>query len=376
MAALPCFLSCSRQQSGRAFPNADALYATGDSILNLADEYSDSIVIRYARGLKVSYRSDSIHILVCNPDPAAAANAPQELVVPSGERRSPARFICTTALQLGNFEVLGLEDRIVGINHLKNLFSPSVKRQLEEGSTVLIGKEGDFDIELILAAHPDYVFVSATKHGGFESIRQSGIPFIVHYGYKETDPLGQAEWIKLVGLLTSEPRRANAVFSDIERHYLRLKAEVEHVKDTAAVLPTVASGRQVRDGWYVVGGKSYMAQLFRDAGAVYVMGDNDDSGGRTLDFEAAYARSVHADFWQIDGAYRGDYTLRTLADEDPRYATLDAYQSHRVLFCNFSRTPYRELAGVQPHVVLADFVKAFHPELLPGYVPRYYKLID
>ena len=46
-----------------------------------------------------------------------------------------------------------------------------------------------------------------------------------------------------------------------------------------------------------------------------------------------------------------------------------------MLFCNFSQTPYRELAAVQPHFLLADFVKAFHPELLPHYNPKYYKLI-
>ena len=39
-----------------------------------------------------------------------------ELVIQPGKHN---RFICTTALQLGNFEVLGMEDKIVGINSLK-----------------------------------------------------------------------------------------------------------------------------------------------------------------------------------------------------------------------------------------------------------------
>ena len=85
---------------------------------------------------------------------------------------------------------------------------------------------------------------------------------------------------------------------------------------------------------------------------------------------------MHADFWQIDGSFDGVFTRATLAAEDPRYATLDAYRNRRVLFCNFADTPYRELAGVQPHLLLADFVKAFHPELLPHYVPQYYKLME
>ena len=387
-------LSCARQGAGRTSPSADALFAAHDSVLAHADAFSDTIRIHYARGLKVDYRDDGIHVVISNPDPSAPYSAPEEIVI----TRPLRRFICTTALQLGNFEVLGLEECIVGMNSLKNLFSPTMQQQMRDGRTMRIGKEGNFDVETILATQPDYIFVSASKHGGFEAIRACGIPFITHHGYKETDPLGQAEWIKLVGLLTGEPRRANAVFADIERKYLTLKEEVSRStgqqvnrstsqqvnrstgqqvnRSTGKRLPTVASGRQLRDGWYAVGGRSYMAQLFRDAGAAYVMADNEDSGGRTLDFEAAYARSVHADFWQIDGSFEGDFTLATLAAEDPRYATLDAYRNRRVLFCNLAHTPYRELAGVQPHLLLADFVKAFHPELLPHYVPQYYKLME
>jgi hypothetical protein len=63
-------------------------------------------------------------------------------------------------------------------------------------------------------------------------------------------------------------------------------------------------------------------------------------------------------------------------EEDERYATMDAYKKGRVIFCNFAKTPYRELAGVQPQLLLADFVKAFHPELLPHYHAKYYQLIQ
>lgn len=367
-AALTLGACGSRQEATRH--TADQLFAEADSVLLHTDRYTDTISIRYARGLQVSYQPDGIHVRISNPDPTVSHAAVQEVVV-----RQPAhRFVCTTALQLGNFEVLGLEDRIVGMNSLRNLFSPQMKAQMADGRTVRIGKEGNFDLETVIAAQPDYIFVSASKHGGFEALRECGIPLIPHHGYKETHPLAQAEWIKLIGLLTGQPRRANAVFADIEHKYLTLCDEVARA-DTLRRRPTIVSGRQLRDGWYVVGGRSYLAQLFSDAGADYVMSDNQDSGGTTLDFEAVYARGLHADYWQTDGSFDGDYTLQTLAAEDPRYATMDAFRAGHVLFCNFARTPYRELAGVQPHLLLADFVKALHPECLPHYQPHYYKLL-
>ncbi len=365
-------LSCGNNATTSEYVSADSLYQQQDSVFSHADEFSDTIEIKYAKGLKVEYRPDGVHVTISNPDPSAKHSKAEDIIVTQASQR----FVCTTALQLGNFEALGLEEKIVGMNSLRNLFSPRIKQQMKSGATIKIGKEGNFDIETVIAARPDYIFVSASKHGGFEALKDCGIPLISHHGYKESSPLGQAEWIKLIGLLTGETRRANAVFADIEQKYLKLSEEVaQSIVHSSAPMPTVASGRQLRDGWYVVGGQSYMAQVFRDAGARYIMSDNEDSGGTTLDFEAVYAKSVGADFWQIDGAFDGEFSLQALAEEDTRYADMAAYKNGRVIFCNLSHTPYRELAGVQPHYLLADFVKAFHPEILPHYEPKYYKLI-
>ena len=366
------FAACNSSTDNAKHVSADILFHEQDSALAHTNEYSDTIRIKYAKGLKVDYKSDGIQVIITNPDPSAKASRPDTVII----KNSSSRFICTTALQLGNFEVLGLEGKIVGMNSLRNVFSAKIKEQMKSGQTVTIGKEGNFDLETVIATRPDFILVSASKHGGFEALKECNIPLIPHHGYKETDPLGQAEWIKLIGLLTGETKRANAVFDDIEKKYLTLKQEVEEACSDKSKIPTIISGRQLRDGWYIVGGNSYMAQIFKDAGAYYVMQDNEESGGVTLDFEAVYAKGIHADFWQTDGSFDGEFTMSTLADEDERYTTMDAYKNGQVIFCNLSQTPYRELAGVQPHFMLADFVKAMHPELLPNYSPKYYKLLS
>lgn len=368
--------SCGNQSDTskqRTKYSANQLYSMLDSALIHQEQYPDTVTIRYAKGLQVCYKQDGIHVTISNPDPKATHTRPQEIVITQPSRR----FICTTALQLGNFEALGLEDKIVGMNSLRNLFSPVMQQQIEDGRTVAIGKEGNFDLEMVIACRPDYIFVSASKHGGFEALKDCGIPLLLHHGYKETDPLGQAEWIKLIGLLTGEVQRANAVFDDIESHYLALRDEVKNYMQThpEKKIPTIASGRQMRDGWYIVGGRSYMARIFADAGADYIMKDNKESGGVSLEYESVYARAVHADFWQTDDGHHGDFSLDDLAAEDQRYTTMKAYKDKHVIFCNLAKTPYRELAGVQPHLLLADFVKALHPDILPDYTPHYYTLL-
>lgn len=357
---------------------SDILSVKYDSIYHAASRHAEKVEIRYAKGLKVDYRADGVHVFITNPDPSVKRSQPTELILPAKpDAQKKKRMMCTTALQLGNFEVLGIEERIVAINSLKNVFSDRMIAQTASGKTVRVGKEGVFDIEAVIAAKPDYIFVSASKFGGFEALKDCGIPLVPHHGYKETDPLGQAEWIKLIGLLTGETRRANAVFSYIESEYLSLKQKVSDSMSGVASSswPTILSGRQVRDGWYTMGGKSYMAQIFKDAGAHYIMADMDNTGGTTLDFESVYAKGINADFWQIDGTFDDHYSLSDLAVEDARYMDIAAYKKGHVLFCNFSKTPYRELAGVSPHLLLADFVRAFHPELLKGHKPVFYDFI-
>ncbi len=148
----------------------------------LADynEYPDTVEIRYARGLRVAYGSDGVHVIISDPDPDMRhAAREQEFVV----SRPSRRVICTTALQLGNFEVLRLEHCVVGINSIKSLFSPAIREQLRGRHTVRIGREGEFDIEAVIASRPDYILVSASKHGGFDVLRLCGIPLIPHHGY-------------------------------------------------------------------------------------------------------------------------------------------------------------------------------------------------
>ena len=377
--------ACHSRHGGTAERDTDTLQsALQDSLFALAAQYPDTCTIRYAQCLRITHENGVDYVDIADP---ADKNAPEahlaicrdaadKTILKAGYTpvKAPVKgLIITTALQMSNFSAIGRLDCIVGINSMHHLYNPVMRRQIADGQTLEIGKEGAFNQELVIATHPDLILVSASKRGGFSQLKDCGIPLVVHHGYKETDPLGQAEWVKLAGLLTGQTARANAVFSHIESQYNGLR---DRVAKSGVERPTVLSGNQVREGWYVVGGKSYLARLFEDAGADYIFKDNEETGGRNIDFEAAYAQSLQAEFWQIDGNFQGSFSYQRLQSEDPRYADLQAFKNRRVVFCDFSVTPYREQAPMEPHVLLADFVKAFHPELIPDYKPYYYKLLE
>lgn len=98
-------------------------------------------------------------------------------------------------------------------------------------------------------------------------MKEVGIPLIPHLGYKENSPLGQAEWIKFIGLLIGEEEKANVIFDSIKAEYNTLKQLTAKIEKK----PVVFSGELRGGNWYAVGGRNFLAQLFRDAGADYFL---------------------------------------------------------------------------------------------------------
>ena len=346
---------------------------TADSVAMIAPQYAKGFNVKYA---------DNITLLEINdPENKEAEQFHFALVdksykgeIPNGYTRLniPIRSaICMTSLQLSNFLKLDIPEMVVGITSTRHLHNQKMNQQLKEGKTHKIGIEGNFDNEVIIAINPDVIFISPFKRGGYDAIRNVEIPMIPHLGYKELTPLGQAEWIKVIGLLTGNASLANSTFEAIESRYNNLKSIVDTVKRR----PTVFSGEMRGGNWYAVGGRSFLAQLFRDAGGDYFLKENEESGGVTLDYETVYTNAAHADYWRIVNSFEGEYSYNVLKEQDERYTDFDAWKKHGVIYCNMKEVPFYERMPVEPEVVLADFIHVFHPDVLPNHKPQYYHLL-
>ena len=368
-AAIVAFWSCK--------PNAK----TGE-VGNVVDSLGGP---KYAKGYTVKTLPDGVRLVdVADPQkdkdrmPVSYhfALVPKDVKaeVPDGytEVKVPIeRTIVMTMLQMSNFTALNAHDVIKGITGTKNLFDKDILQRVKNGDIVKIGMEGEFDPELILSANPQVIFISPFKRGGYDAIKETGITLIPHLGYKELDPLGQAEWIKYVAMFIGKEKEAEKFFTEIESRYLYLKKKVAATKER----PTVFSGEMHGGNWYAVGGKNYLAQIFRDAGAEYVLND-DNTGGVPIEYEQMYATAANADYWRILNSYPGDFSYEALKASEPRNALFKAFKDRHVIYCNMKQTPYYEISPVNPHTVLADLVAIFHPELMPkDYKPVFYQLL-
>ena len=340
---------------------------------------------QYAKGFTVRYLENGIR-LVDVEDPQkdedkmpvsyqfALVEKGSDAEVPEGFTKVEVpvqRTIVMTMLQLSNFTALKAHDIVKGITGTKNLFNKDIRKRVKDGSIVKIGMEGNFDTELILAANPEVIFISPFKRGGYDAIKETGITLIPHLGYKELDPLGQAEWVKFVGLFIGKEKEANDLFRGIEQRYNEAKALAADAKTR----PTVFSGEMHGGNWYAVGGRNFLAQLFRDAGADYVV-KNEDTGGSNIEFEQMYAMAANADYWRILNSYPDTFSYDALKASEPRNDLFKAFREKHVIYCNMKQTAYYETTPVEPDVLLKDLLAIFHPELVEkDYKPKYYQLL-
>jgi iron complex transport system substrate-binding protein len=338
---------------------------SSDSQTEITVKYATGFSVRDTAGVRLVDVGDKYHFALTKTD----------IAVPEGYTKIQVpieRTICMTALQLSNFTILDAHDVVKGLTGTKNLFNKDILARVKDGRIVKIGMEGNFDNELVLAANPQIIFISPSKRGGYDAIKETGITLVPHLGYQELNPLGQAEWIKFVGMFIGKEKEANEVFAGIEKRYNDLKIKVQSSKLAA---PSVFSGEMHYGNWHAVGGKNYLAQIFRDAGARYVIND-EETTGEDLEFEKMYSLAANADYWRILNSYPGDFSYEALKASEPRNELFKAYKEKKVIYCNMKQTPYYEISPVQPDVLLKDFVAIFHPELVEAdYKPTFYYLL-
>ena len=152
-------------------------------------------MVRYAKGFTLTPSADGRSILVDISDPQGRNNqvfrfalVPRgvEADVPQGYTAINVpveRTVCMTSLQLSNFILLGQLDRVVGITSTRHLFNPDMKARLADGRVHKIGIEGNFDNEVIMAIDPEMIMISPFKRGGYDALRDLGVPLMPHLGY-------------------------------------------------------------------------------------------------------------------------------------------------------------------------------------------------
>ncbi|MBN2615206.1 MAG: ABC transporter substrate-binding protein [Bacteroidales bacterium] len=330
--------------------------------------------IQYARGFALFREGAKTKVIVYSPWEKGTVLDSFVLVKhppAKGEIQVPLNRVAVFSVtQLNALQKLGLLDAVVGVSDVKYIKNEEIQKRYARHQIAQLAVEGNFFVEKILETHPQAMFYSPYQGSASLSPALSSIQAIPFLDFMEANPLGRAEWIKFTAAFFGKEKTADSIFNHISKAYLKLKK----LADTVKYRPTVLSDKFYDGQWYVPGGDSYIATLFRDAGADYVWKNVRKQGSFPLDFESVYKKAGHADFWRILGSYGEKASYPALANENKLYTKFKAFRLHHIIYCK-AESGYFEKGSLEPQVLLADFIKAFHPELLPHYKPHYYKIL-
>ena len=279
--------------------------------------------------------------------------------------KSPCKKIAAlSSIYATMFCELGAVESIAAIDNIDYVNNAFVIKKFNDGKLKELARTPQIDLEQTIVLRPDIIFTFGMGEGEKDKdkkLEQTGIPVAISVDHLESSPLARAEWIKFFAVFVGKETQADSIFETVEKSYDELKS----VADRTIERPTVFNEIKYSDSWYMPGGKSYIAQLLKDAAADYLWKNDDRAGSLPLSFEQVFAQARNADFWINLSTLK---TKKELLGFESRYAEFKAFKTGN-LFNNtkvtnsFGYSNYWETGMIYPNRILSDLIQIFHPEL-------------
>ncbi|MBN8622940.1 MAG: ABC transporter substrate-binding protein [Flavobacteriales bacterium] len=282
------------------------------------------------------------------------------------------RVMLLNASLVGYFTELGLEGKIIGISSPEYVFSEKVHQLIDDGKIQNIGNEQKYDVEKIIALKPDAIFTNyiATFENTYDLLKKNGIELIFLDEYLEQNPLEKSKYLLVFGKLLGAENNAFSRFNEIEKSYDSLKTLAKKSQSKPTVLTNEIYGNQ----WFLPGGKTNFAQLVSDANAKYINAENRESKAVPMSFEEVFIKAKDAQFWVNAGNHQ---SKKELLQINPNYAKMNVFNKGKIYTVTGREkgksNDYFESGVVRADLILKDYIKIFHPELLPDYILTYMK---
>ena len=357
-----CLLaSCvSNQQSESANQNQPLStlpveQATGFSLSTLEHGYQLSVTNPWQEAQGVEYR----YFL------GEKENMPKDIAFDEVIPIPVKRIICLSTTHVAFIDRLGEANKIVGVSGADYVSSQVVQKRIAEKQVKDVGYEQALNYELVVSLKPDVVLaygVGAEMAGYLQKLKDLKIPIIFIGDYLEDNPLGKAEWIKVFGMLLDKYSLADSIFSEVQTEYLALKDMLP--KDITK--PNIFINLPWKDVWYFTGSQGYLASLIADAGGNYLLQHLEGNRSYPFSIENAMEYAAKADIWINTGMAK---TVDEIIVDVPILKKFSMV-SDSTIFNNNNRlnatggNDFFESGTVNPHLILKDLIKIFHPNLL------------
>ena len=335
--------------------------------------------LNYAEGFSVLKYKDYKEVIVYSPWKKGEIYARYYLVkdektktpVDGVKIKIPLKTLATTSVtHLEFLSLLNKIQTITGVCSPKLIYNAELQKNIHAGKITDLGDAFNLNVERVLLLKPNALMTSGFNQtdANAQRIGQAGIPVIYNNEWMETSLLGRAEWIKFVAAFYDKELQADTIFAGIDKRYNDLKTKALKV----TTKPKIMSGNNFRGTWYMPAGRSFMGQLFLDAGADYFYANDTTTGSLPLNVETVLKNFVDTDIWLNVNFSTIDELIKT----DSKHALFRPVKTGQVYNFNKRLLPstandFWESAVARPDILLSDVIAILHPELLPNYEPVY-----
>lgn len=281
------------------------------------------------------------------------------------------RSIVATSAHCNLIATLGARQAIAGVCDGQYILERRLRRLIDSGEIANCGSTFSPNIEKIVAIGADAMLVSPYEDSQSAMLSaRTGIPMMECADYMEPTPLGRAEWMRLYGRLYGRAKEADSLFAAVKSRYEELRS----MAATALDRPKVLTEAVYQSVWYCPGGRSTKSQIIADAGGVYAFSGDNQAGSLPLAPEKVVAEASDADVWTFTSS--AVPTMRQFASAYRGYSMIKAFRTGRLYVCPSMDVPYFDEAAFRPDWHLKEYIAIIHPEMLPDYKLRYYRLCE
>ena len=334
--------------------------------------------IAFAKNISIYKHSGFSIVKIINPWPDAVKNFTYILkekngIIPDSLQKYTSiavplqSIVVTSTTNIPMLEMLSLEKSLVGFPHTDYISSVKTRNLIDKGFVKNIGQNEKLNIEQLIDLNPNLIvtFGVGNSNPVLENLEKSGLKILIQADWMEQTPLGKAEWIKLYGSLFGKEEEAENQFNSIVKNYNKSLQLVANKKP----ISTVLYGSMYQDQWFVAKGNSWVAQFIKDAKGKYLWANVPGTGSLSLSFENVFEKAQNGDFWIASTPCK---TLAEFDKTNPHYKEFSAFKSKKVYTFNSKvgatgGAIFYELAPCRPDLVLQDYIKIFHPDVLPNY---------
>ena len=276
-------------------------------------------------------------------------------------------IVVTSTTNIPFLEMLGVEKSLAGFPHTDYVSSEKTRKLIDAGIVKNVGQNERLNMEKLIDLAPEAIVTFGIDNNNpmIANLEKNGLKVLIQADWMEQSPLGKAEWIKLYAALFGKEKEGKILFDNIVKSYHSALLLVAGQKAEKTVL----YGSMYQNQWYVAKGNSWVAQFMKDAKSNYLWAATEGSGSLGLSFENILDKAKNADIWIATGSFKSAEELR---NSNPHYQQFDAFKTKNVYTFESKLgatggTIYYELAPSRPDLVLKDYIKIFHPDLLPEY---------